>query len=258
MIATPPHPPPSPLNRANRINRNQWAIGLTIIELLVIVAIIAILVAIIFPMAQNLIRRGQDTTCINNLRVMGIAAHTFAADNNGRLPMFISSEESSHPGEQWDVQLAEYMDIDLRLNSRSRTPFVCPAAKRYSNHSIPWSRNLSYGMNRRVGQDMHGSGRMAAIQQASEIVLIADRELRSGTNENWLTLHGARSAMFISNTNTAMAILPYERHGGHIHILFVDGHVSPRMKLGRTEGNFTENWPRGVRWWNHGPLSPSE
>lgn len=242
--------------------RRQQLSGLTMLELLSTIAIMAVLVALLAAGLRSAKQRAADAGCLHNLRTLGVGMHAFAAENNGRLPEIRretrpDGSTNSMPGHQWDVQIAQYLDIDLRTETQRPTPFVCPGAIRYPNHDLGWGRNLSYGLNVRVGNDVLGSGRLATIEHPSQLVVIADRERTAGTNENWLTLHGASSAMFIGDTAARYGALPYERHGGRIHILFADGHVAAREKLGTPSSPFPANAPRGVRWYNTGPLSPS-
>jgi prepilin-type processing-associated H-X9-DG protein len=57
-----------------------------LIELLVVVAIIAILAAILLPTLQNAKEAARRTQCMNNLRQLGISFLSYSDDNNGWLP----------------------------------------------------------------------------------------------------------------------------------------------------------------------------
>src|SRR5580658_10021385 len=58
--------------------------GFTLIELLIVIAIIAILAAIIFPVLSSAQKRAWTIQCVSNLRQIGVGMKIFA-DENGEL-----------------------------------------------------------------------------------------------------------------------------------------------------------------------------
>ena len=60
--------------------------GITLIEVLVVVAIILLLMALLLPVVLGSRRRGLETTCINNLRQLGIAFQLYRNDHEQRYP----------------------------------------------------------------------------------------------------------------------------------------------------------------------------
>lgn len=56
----------------------------TLIEMLVVVAIIGILAALLMPALRNAIAVARDTQCLNNFRQIGIMQNSYANDNAGR------------------------------------------------------------------------------------------------------------------------------------------------------------------------------
>ncbi len=67
------------------IRRRRPRSGVTLTEILVVIAIAAILIAILVPAVQKLRESANRTTCSNNLRQLGMAAQNCNA-TNGRLP----------------------------------------------------------------------------------------------------------------------------------------------------------------------------
>jgi prepilin-type N-terminal cleavage/methylation domain-containing protein/prepilin-type processing-associated H-X9-DG protein len=58
----------------------------TLVELLVVVAIIAILAALLLPALSSARQKGARAVCLSNLHQIGITIHNYAADNEGKIP----------------------------------------------------------------------------------------------------------------------------------------------------------------------------
>jgi prepilin-type N-terminal cleavage/methylation domain-containing protein len=72
----------------NRENR-----AFTLVEMLVVIAIIAILAALLLPALLRGKQRALRVECIGNLKQIGTAFQIFAHDHHGRFPMEISTTE---------------------------------------------------------------------------------------------------------------------------------------------------------------------
>lgn len=56
------------------------------VELLVVIAILSALMAMLFPVLKKVQARSKMTSCINNLKQLGVAVNGYATSHDGRLP----------------------------------------------------------------------------------------------------------------------------------------------------------------------------
>ena len=74
------------LECADMNGANIRHIGFTLIELLIVIAIISIIAAILFPVFATAREKARQTTCASNLRQLGIAFQQYSQDNDEALP----------------------------------------------------------------------------------------------------------------------------------------------------------------------------
>lgn len=65
--------------------------GFTLIELMIVIAIIAILAAILVPNFLRARAQGQLTACKSNLKNMGTACEMYSTDTSGRYPTALAN-----------------------------------------------------------------------------------------------------------------------------------------------------------------------
>ena len=72
--------------KSTNISDSHSERGFTLIELLVVIAIISILAAILFPAFATAREKARQTSCISNLKQLGLAVLQYTQDNDEYLP----------------------------------------------------------------------------------------------------------------------------------------------------------------------------
>lgn len=67
-------------------------LGFTLLELLVVVAIIGVLAGLLFPAIGKMQEKGRMATCVNNLKQLHTATMTYVNDHSGYMPRTASEE----------------------------------------------------------------------------------------------------------------------------------------------------------------------
>lgn len=92
--------------------------GFTLVEMLVVIGIIAVLAAILFPVYNSARAKARETSCLSNLKQIGTAVEAYAQDTGGFLPL-----ANNRPGEQGGYGMATV----LKSYTQSTEIFRCPA-----------------------------------------------------------------------------------------------------------------------------------
>lgn len=221
----------------------------TMIELLVVVVIISVLTILIIP-ALSLVRETtQNTTCVSNLRQIGMLMSLYANENNGRLPpSYNLTIENYHSWPYAIMQSAGYTvtglggsDPKCTYRDQPKTMFKCPALLKL--RAASW---LTYSMNHAAPSDLSGNNfreglRIASIANPARQIVVTD---------------GAKTATYFSTTLDNISYIGtfhkttgttntggYQISNGQAHVLCLDGHVGniTREELTRNTHNYIFN-----------------
>jgi prepilin-type N-terminal cleavage/methylation domain-containing protein len=88
--------------------------GFTLVELLIVVAIVGILLALMLPAVQKARESARKTQCANNLKQVGLAMHAYMIDFKAFPPGYISTVLPDHddggPGWGWGAMILPYIE----------------------------------------------------------------------------------------------------------------------------------------------------
>ena len=125
--------------------------GFSLIELLVVVAIIAILMSLVMPAASAMRDSSRTVICLGHLRQIGLAFQGYASNNRGQVAPL--KMDRSTGGTSWMALVAPYVEADKDGNHngsedwgeysflKSSVIVGCPI---YRRHPIAWQPG--YGM----------------------------------------------------------------------------------------------------------------
>ena len=86
----------------------------TLTELLVVIAIIAVLAGLLLPALASAKRASHKAVCLSNLRQMGVAIYTYAAESDGKIPYGPKAPPFTSPAEFYPSTGAPTSLLSLR------------------------------------------------------------------------------------------------------------------------------------------------
>ena len=170
----------------------------TLIELLVVIAIIAMLVAILIPAVSKALETARRSSCASNLKMLGVAFNSYAADHKGDLPKSDDGTLSS---------VAKLLHAGYVTQSRT---WVCPS------------------------DEMENSGPITIYTGATIDQFNSDGNCSYAYIDGYrigTSVSPASAPLLFDEVNGGDAInsplSPNDNHGANIrNVLFLDGHVT--------------------------------
>jgi len=225
--------------------------GFTLVELLVAIAIIAVLAALLAPALAEALMLADRATCASNLRQLGLALKMYLNDNNG---MFFPIRETEPDGVAWyfgfEPRTSQARGEGRRTLDRTRGklyPYlkqsegveICPAFDYDGAYKAKYEGKWwTYGINAELaGLSTCRSITEIRPRDASRTVLFADAAWintfqppaspKNPLVEEWFYIQpGVRYVHF--------------RHGGCANVLFADWHIEA---MEPAEGSFDPRLP---------------
>lgn len=185
----------------------------TLIEILIVIAIISILAAILFPVFSRARENARRATCQSNLRQLGLAIIQYTQDYDERLPSAVNEgeiggwiyiEKRDGAGRN---SILDPTRGSLYPYVKNKQVYICPS------DSVGAKQGLSYARGRCVGRP----GNLISIfDYPAQTLLLAEQQMGgkdSSTDDgSGFTARDGRWNM-------------PDRHLGNTTILFMDGHV---------------------------------
>ncbi len=221
--------------------------GFTLIELLVVIAIIAILAAILFPVFARAREKAKQTSCLSNLKQIGLGATMYVTDYNdftfGHIAGYRYSTDPVWPWPapyyMWHQQMYPYVK-NIQI-------FTCPSMPNYYLDTQPdgspaYDSTLGYGMNYEVTY-FYRALNMSDFTRPAQTIWFADCKYYV-CYPAYYTFTYPENATYGLNGPARIDI----RHNDGVNLAFFDGHAK-WMNRSTIEGDRGYGHDGSQYWW---------
>jgi len=242
----------SPVRNTSLVRRP----GFTLVELLVVVAIIAILAALLLPALRGARETARQTACMGNLRQVSLAVRLYLSDNNDWLP-------GRYKVEGGTATKQDLIPLFLPYLNGNKQVLQCPSAPKNKSLSTSSSDRWSqYGFNwgprkpTYLAPIVNNSVNYPKLNQVNEFpkpeitCILGETWFPPGWTEDYAKNgHGFEEFSgytFDVNLGLDQHTLMANRHKGHAsNYAFLDGRVAS-VKMSEVAGHLTNKTFRFV------------
>jgi prepilin-type N-terminal cleavage/methylation domain-containing protein len=221
---------------------SRFARAFTLIEVMVVLAVIVIMMAMVYPAFTTISERAKATKDMSNLRQVGLAMQTYLNDKDDVLPAI-----NAAPGIGTDLSPVIYPKYIGKTRKVFQSPFDKRPALETDNAPV------SYGINQNMYDLINGN--MTKVVSPSSTILIAPY-YNVGPSGGTLWASLAAAAPYVRNLplgGGAGMTTGLQRNGTQINALFCDLHAET-MTFGPSSvlGSFkdTTSDPLGQKHWD--------
>jgi prepilin-type N-terminal cleavage/methylation domain-containing protein/prepilin-type processing-associated H-X9-DG protein len=219
--------------------------GFTLIELLVVIAIIAILAAILFPVFARVREKARQTSCLSNMKQLGLAFAQYTSDNNEHLPVGnakLFPTDWGNDGNGWGGEVYPYVKSTgvYKCPDDSTSPKTVSGVQLYP---------VSYIFNFDLAQSYYSSeinGKFASIVAPASTVLLCEGkgDVANITDpQESAAILGANTYATISTAGLGL-VQPADEN-----VVYETGYISPQQNPGpcfiATEFDQKTGWHTG-------------
>ena len=218
--------------KRNKRCKSLIASKFTLIELLITIAIIAILAAMLLPTLNKAREKAHAISCVNKLKQIGLGQMGYCDANDGWIA------NGSMSANRWYSRIYPFMygreplwiDMTDDRAMKEFVGFVCPSEKvDFGAYQNDLFTHTHYGLNTKLtGSNNNTSSflrKTSAVKKPTEVVHVVDTSRKNSYDSSHQNYLGYR-------------------HNNKANILYFDGHVNPEPKVKMSKlGAFTRsNW----------------